>query len=48
MLLYAFVTVFNKYLLSIYYGSGTVYIFRSLCPPAAYDLVMHIGNNNTG
>ena len=36
-----FVTLFNKYLLNIYFWFGTVYISRSLCPPAAYDLVTH-------
>ena len=35
-----FVTLFNKYLLYIYIWSSIVYISRSLCPPAAYDLVM--------
>ena len=36
-----FVTLFSKYLLNIYFWSGTVYISRSLCPPAACDLVMY-------
>ena len=35
-----FVTLFNKYLLYIYIWSSIVYISRSLCPPAAYDLAM--------
>lgn len=48
MFLYVFATFFSKYLLSIYYGSGTGLTSRSLCPPVTYDVVMNTGNNNTG